>query len=150
MANNTCPYCGNNPVPHFINWYFETSDVLLAPLRRLLVYNFSALGLKRYLRRKNATWHLVKILIGLKIVRLQPEAQKCKVRRAQVLWEEGEKRGIKMMELLLFGRPFDVYMAEKLQNRPPDPGQPQLCSPLPNVFAIHRVAAEAKDAGDVA
>lgn len=108
-----CAYCGNNPVPHFVNWYFESTDVFIAPLRRFLVYNFLALRFKKFLRRNNAAWNFVSFLFKLKIFTLQGERAKCKVRRAQVLWEEAEKRGIKMSELLLFGKPIDSYIAEK-------------------------------------
>jgi hypothetical protein len=113
MTPPTCPYCGNNPVPHFLTWYFETSNVLYTPLRRIILYNPLFLALGKVFTRFNLPWFLTRVFLGLGILSEQNDITKCKVRRAQVLWEEGGRRGIKMNELLLFGKPFDVYTAEK-------------------------------------
>jgi hypothetical protein len=117
---SACVYCGKMPVPHFINWYFESADIFLAQLRRFLVYNFLALRLKKYLRKKNFAWLLSKFFLNLGVLSVQGNAAKCKVRRAQVLWEEAEKRGIKMRELLLFGKPFDFYIASRKEFQIPN------------------------------
>ena len=109
---NNCPYCGNNPVPHFINWYFESVNVLLTPLRGILLYNPISRWLKRMALTLNLPFGLVMIGKKLRFISFQEDVTKCKVRRAQVLWEEAQKRGIEMNELLLFGRPFDMYIAE--------------------------------------
>jgi len=107
-----CPYCGNNPVPHRLYWYEESLNILLTPFRLKLVYN----PVSRFFKDKlflpfSAALFLPAKLLG--IIRLQNDPAKCKVRRAQVLWEEANRRGIAMSELLLFGRPIDVYVAEK-------------------------------------
>jgi hypothetical protein len=49
----------------------------------------------------------------LGIVTLNRVRQRAKVQRASVLWEEAERRGIEMKELLLFGKPIDVYSAKR-------------------------------------
>ncbi len=106
---SSCQYCGKNPVPHFVNWYFETLNVLLAPVRKILLHNFLARAFKKI---GNIFWlacFRAGQLIGL--IRLRVEAGKCKVPRAKVLWEEAQKRGILMSELLLFNRPLDIYVA---------------------------------------
>ncbi|MCX6796901.1 MAG: hypothetical protein NTX98_00270, partial [Candidatus Doudnabacteria bacterium] len=107
-----CEHCGNNPVPHFVNWYFESVDVFLAPLRRFLIHNPFSRLLKKLGKVFNLPLKLVNLGYFFHAVSFQEDILKCKVRRAQVLWEEASKRGIEMKELLLFGRPFDVYMAE--------------------------------------
>ena len=108
-----CPHCGNNPVPHFFYWYTESLNIALTSLRQKILYN----SFTRFLKSRN--WDL-KFASGflsfgeaLKIIGRQKDVAKCKVRRAQVLWEEAQKRGIVMEELLLFGKPFDCYTAEK-------------------------------------
>ena len=111
-----CPYCGNNPVPHRLYWYEESLNILLTPFRLKLVYN----PVSRFFKDKlflpfSAALFLPAKLLG--IIRLQNDPAKCKVRRAQVLWEEANRRGIAMSELLLFGRPIDVYVAEESENR---------------------------------
>jgi hypothetical protein len=111
-----CPYCGKNPVPHRIFWYNESLNILLTGLRQKVLYN----SLTFYFNQKSLDATLAKYFLkigeSLKIITRQNNLLLCKVRRAQVLWEEAEKRGIKMSELLMFGRPFDCYVAEKTQN----------------------------------
>ncbi len=118
-----CPYCGNNPVPHYLYWYNESLNILLTPLRQKILYNF----LSRFIKKRQ--WDQ-KIIFGfftvgkfLGIIGFNDDISKCKVRRAYVLWEEALKRGIRMRELLLFGRPFDSYFAQnsklKTQNSSP-------------------------------
>jgi len=108
-----CPYCGNNPVPHPFYYFSESLNIFLTPLRQALIYN----PLSRFIKSAPITDSLEKFFLAiaekLKIITRQPDAKLCKVRRAQVLWEEAEKRSIIMEELLLFGKPIDVYVAEK-------------------------------------
>ncbi len=110
---NSCPYCGNNPVPHLTNWYFESLNVLLTPLRQRLLYNAVSEKLHTVTGRWNAGLKMVSLLKTIKVIKSQDDFAKCKVVRAGVLWEEAQKRGITMRELLLFGNPFDTYLAEK-------------------------------------
>ncbi len=108
-----CPYCGNNPVPHLFYWQNESLNIFLTPLRQKLLYNRAT----QFLNKKGVGIIFAKIFLRLaeffKIISKQTDPAKCKVRRAQVMWEEAEKRGIVMEELLLFGKPIDVYVAGK-------------------------------------
>ncbi len=113
MKNNSCIYCGHNPVPHRIYWFNETFNILLTPIRQLVLYNPLTRLVKKYKADVGFALLFLKIGEGLKIISRQSDCKKCKVRRAQVLWEEAERRGIKMYELLLLGRPFDSYIATK-------------------------------------
>ena len=113
MAKNKCPWCGNNPVPHFLNWYFESINVAFTPIRKFLLYNKLTVRLKHLAIRYCLGNRLVDFCAGIGALTFQKNRAKCGVPRAQVLWEEAEHRGINFSELLLFGRPFDTYMAEK-------------------------------------
>ena len=110
---STCLYCGNNPVPHFLTWYFETANTALAPVRKLLLYNpVSEWIFKLFKKYKLAYWL---VLTGkfLGILKFNMDAAGCKVARAKVLWEEAKKRGIDFYELAIFGKTFDTYVAKK-------------------------------------
>ncbi len=113
MPKKSCPYCGNNPVPHLINWYFESLNVLFTPIRQRLFYN----ALSEKIGKMAQNWDLglkaVGLLQSVKIITSQSDIHACKVGRAEVLWEDALRRDINMQELLLFGRPFDTYLAEK-------------------------------------
>lgn len=125
----TCPYCGNNPVPHRIYWYNETLNILLTGIRQIVLYNPVSVGFaQRGWGQKFAHFFLA-VGEGLKIISRQRDLNKCKVRRAQVLWEEADKRNIEMQELLLFGKPVDTYIATKkesqISNLPASPASRQ-------------------------
>ncbi len=113
MTKNNCVYCGNNQVPHRVNWYFESLNILLTPVRQLVLYNPITKFLAHFGWGQNFAKIALAVGKALKIITIQPDIKKCKVRRAQVLWEEAGKRGIEMQELVLFGKPFDCYVAEK-------------------------------------
>jgi len=109
----TCEYCGNNPVPHLTNWYFESLNVLLTPIRQGLLYNPLSTAIKQMFSGLGAGLKTVRVLEKLKIISYQNNINRCDVGRALVLWEEAQRRGVLMRELLLFKKPFDVYVAEK-------------------------------------
>ncbi len=111
-AKNSCVYCGSNPVPHFVYWYFESADILLTFVRQFLFFNPVFKWLKVVGRKTNLGWILARAGMALKIIGVNSDINKCKVPRAKVLWEEAIERGIEMRELLLLGKPFDVYVAE--------------------------------------
>lgn len=108
-----CPYCGNNPVPHFLHWYFESINVLFGPLRVLLLYNPLALLVKRAFGRIPWALGLTDLLAALGVVGFSDDVASCPSGRGQVLWEEAIRRGVTVRELKLFGRRFDTYVAER-------------------------------------
>ncbi len=108
-----CADCGNNPVPHFINWYFESLNILFTPLRQFLFFNRLSTFFVKLFRNLQIGYGLFLLGKFLRILKLQNDISKCKVERAKVLWEEAVKRGIVIQEVLLFGRGIDVYLAKK-------------------------------------
>lgn len=108
-----CPYCGNNPVPHFTHWYFETVNIVLTPFRRALFYNPLARLLGTWVRKSDWARKLVGWLAGVRLIRFQGDVAQCRVRRAQVLWEEAARRGVEMRQLEFLGKPLDGYVARK-------------------------------------
>ncbi len=117
LPRATCPYCGHNPSPHFFTWYVESLDILLAPLRRLIFYNPASRLVRRWLKSRQFGWRFASLLLKLRVFQKQSDISVCKVRRAQVLWEEAQKRGIKFFGLKLFGKNLDMYLAEKSGKR---------------------------------
>ncbi len=106
-----CRFCGNNPVPHRLYWYNESLNILLTPLRQKVLYNRFTGYIKKKAWDQKVSLAALAAAERLKIISRQNDRTKCAVRRAQVLWEEADKRGIKMSELLIFGKPFDTYAA---------------------------------------
>jgi cyanophycin synthetase len=119
----SCPYCGNNPVPHRFYWLTESLNILLTPLRQKLLYSNPASFFKtsRWLNGVEALFLNLAIFLGA--AKINYDISLCKVRRAQVLWEEAQKRGIKMGEVLLFGKAVDTYTAKKQITNNTEPKQ---------------------------
>jgi hypothetical protein len=134
---NSCPYCGNNPVPHLVYWYFESLNILLSPFRQLLLKVFS------FVRAPSFSKFFLWLGVAVGIIKFQDDKNKCNVDRAKVLWEEAGHRGIVMKELLLFGRPFDTYVAEKIQD--PRFKIQIIFSGLPRPKNINRAALDVMD-----
>src|SRR5258708_1797715 len=133
-----CPFCGNNPTSHSLTWYFESSNVLYTPLRQVLFYNKISNFLKQSFFKVHASRYIVKTLLGLKILSIQKEINKCAVRRAQVLWEEAIKRDINFFELQVFGKSFDTYIASKN-------GRSLIFSGLPRPVNYNNLALDTMD-----
>ena len=62
----SCPYCDENPVPHYINWYFDSINILFERLQVLLFCNPVARFLGRF--EDDATLFLVGALRIMGIV----------------------------------------------------------------------------------
>ena len=82
----------------------------MTPLRRVLFYNSLVLKVRAVLFRRQAGPALVRAFAAAGIISFQDDPKKCKVARAEVLWEEARRRNIRMRELLLFSRPIDMYL----------------------------------------
>lgn len=113
LNKSDCLYCGNNPIPHFTHWYFETVNILLSPFRRLLFYNPLARRLVVSFRKTNWALKVVRWLVAVRLIRYRSDMKQCQVRRAQVLWEEALRRGIEMKQLLFLNKPLDAYVARQ-------------------------------------
>src|SRR3989344_2245769 len=88
----TCPYCGNNPIPHFTHKLYESFDILVSPIRRF-VFQTRFGKLTDHL----ATWVAIGFFYLLKpvgLVQINRDINKIIYPRAKVLWEEAQRRGI--------------------------------------------------------
>ncbi len=111
--HETCIYCGNNPVPHFFHWYFESVNILFAPVREVVLFNPVASATKRAMRRMRFGQRALRTMLACRAVSMNDKRELCTSPRAKVLWEEAERRGIDMREVQMFRRNVDTFVAEK-------------------------------------
>ncbi len=45
---HSCPYCGNNPVPHYLNWYFDSMNILFEKIQIGVLMNPFAKFMSRF------------------------------------------------------------------------------------------------------
>lgn len=102
-----CVYCGENPVPHLPTRFFETLLSFTGPFERVLLVSWI---------RNPTEFVLDKLFIALlrsfefvKLARFRSDRTLLTVARARVFWEEAERRGVPMEQLVLFGKEVDFY-----------------------------------------
>lgn len=111
LKKHKCPYCGNNPIPHYLNWYFDSLNILFEKLQIGLLAN--------PLARFASKWEdeVALFLIGFGrlcgVIHFGKKPGKTTLSRAKVLWEEAEKRGLEMREVRIFDRSVDTYIVRK-------------------------------------
>ncbi len=108
-----CQYCGNNPVPHFLHWYFESLDVAFRPLRLLVAYNPATRLAGRLWKFFRLTAAVTEAGRLLGIVRFADRPSEETSGRARVLWQEAERRGLRMRAVYVFGKSVDCFTLEK-------------------------------------
>jgi D-alanine-D-alanine ligase-like ATP-grasp enzyme len=106
---NKCEYCGNNPVPHFLQWSSESMVIVMTPLNRWMARTGLVRVTAELLDSFFSFWWWLFERFGL--ARFHEDRKTWSIERAQVLWEEAEARGIKMKGAILFGRHVDYYCA---------------------------------------
>ncbi len=111
----SCPYCGNNPVPHFPTWFNESSTVFMTPLNRFTFGNQLGKLFFKYVGR--LFWPLFLLMEKAHMVTYRSAPSAATSSRAEVLWEEAGRRGLRMESVLFLGRENDTYRIF-IKNRP--------------------------------
>ena len=105
-----CDYCGNNPVPHHLVKGQEALSIITAPFDRLA----KKLGLRKIIDPLTIKLlpGIINVLEKIKVVSFNDDINKVLTKRSKVIWQEAKNRGIKMQQLVIFGRKSDFYRAE--------------------------------------
>lgn len=112
FKKHRCPYCGNNPIPHYLNWYFDTLNIFFEKIQIGILTN----PLSRWASQWEDDVSLFLIGLGrlLGVIHFGKKPGKSTLSRAKVLWEEAEKRGLEMREVRVIDRSVDTYIVRKL------------------------------------
>ncbi|MGH7250170.1 MAG: hypothetical protein ACREGC_04285, partial [Minisyncoccia bacterium] len=104
-----CSYCGDAPVNHTL-YYIDSLISVTLDNHITKVARSAPNFLKRF-----ADWlpiFIFKSLVFVKLARLSEDINKARTFRSRVIWEEAQKRGIKMEQLIIFNQPIDYYRAK--------------------------------------
>src|SRR3990167_458214 len=107
-----CTYCGNNPVPHL----FTKFDSFMA----INIVNFGILFFSSAIGRWSASFvnkllvFVSKPFLFIGLLKFNNDPKNILNRRGQVLWEEANKRGIKMQNFRFLNKNMDLYRARVL------------------------------------
>lgn len=104
----SCSYCGDAPIHHLFSYI---GGLIFISVDNHVV-NVASRAPK-FLRSFVDWLHifLFKTLAFLKLVRFSSDIERANTFRSRVIWEEAERRGIKMEQVILFGKPLDFYRA---------------------------------------
>ncbi|MDD5068745.1 MAG: hypothetical protein PHS53_01795 [Candidatus Pacebacteria bacterium] len=104
---NRCLYCGNNQTNHPMDKLTGLFNGATASFNEYVLYSYPGRRLMHAIEKGLVllSW----IWFPLHIAKWSNDISKTKIARGKVLWEEAEKRGIAMEQLMVFGRATDIY-----------------------------------------
>ncbi len=101
-----CPDCGGAPVNHLITYLTILLGSFVEPWTNWM---------GKLIPESSFDWlgqYLTKTLVFLKLGKITDMPQKDDSGRTKVLWDEANKRGIKMFEFRLFGIGHDIFVTD--------------------------------------
>jgi cyanophycin synthetase len=114
LQKNKCAACGNNPVNHTAAYFNNTLNVYLEPVVITMTNNIFIDKLITFLlwvfNQALRLYLPVFRLLGL--VSWNKDKTLATSERSLVIWEEAEKRHIQMRQLVILGKPVELYEAE--------------------------------------
>ena len=109
-----CSACGTSPVNHKLlfvsNFLDETIDRIDFGSKK----NKSSKGEDKFFLLVEKAIARVLYIIG--ILRFNRDLEKANTGRSKLIWEEAERRSIKMEQFVIFGKPIELYRA-KINNK---------------------------------
>ena len=118
LKKKKCDYCGDAPVNHFFS-FFESILALTLNVSNNIFLKHVPKFLKDF--AEDIPFYLFRIFHLFKLVRFSSDIEKSRTLRSKVIWLEAERRGIKMEQIILFGKPIDQYRAHlKIGNKMKD------------------------------
>ncbi|PIR68311.1 hypothetical protein COU49_01980 [Candidatus Nomurabacteria bacterium CG10_big_fil_rev_8_21_14_0_10_35_16] len=108
IKKSTCSYCGDAPINHF----FSYCESLISITLDGYTTNFPKY-VPSFLEHfaNYIPVFLFKTLVFFKLAKFSSDINKANTFRSRVIWEEAIRRGIKMEQIILLGKPLDYYHA---------------------------------------
>lgn len=104
-----CPYCGDAPQNHTFAYITSTIGTFIEPSLYVVVKhapNFIKKFVDIFIEI------LMRVLLFLKLAKLNSDINKALTFRSRIIWEEAERRGIDMKQIFVFGKPTETYKAK--------------------------------------
>lgn len=109
----SCAACGNSPVNHTLTYAFNLLNI---PLNALAFARGDSLLMRVFERAARRIMDQIES-INVRIfgliggIRYGTDPSRARTYRSQVIWEEAQRRGVRMEQVVLFGMPTDIYRA---------------------------------------
>lgn len=111
---NKCAACGNNPVNHPIAYFHNTLNVYLEPVVIAMTNNTitdTVITFLLWAFNQALTLYLPLFRL-LRLISWNKDKSLANSERSLVIWEEAEKRNIPMQQLVILGKPVELYKAQ--------------------------------------
>jgi cyanophycin synthetase len=108
VNKSSCSYCGDAAVNHPISFFSNLISVIVDAHATRMVKHAP-----KFIKNM-AEWFpvtLFETFAFLKMAKFSSDIEKANTFRSRIIWEEAERRGIPMEQLILFGKPMDHYRA---------------------------------------
>jgi D-alanine-D-alanine ligase-like ATP-grasp enzyme len=106
-----CEYCGDSPVNHSFHYLESTLSIISSPSRAPKRKRSSLFQLSKSEIVKGISRTLLYLLYLLQIVRFSEDKEKTSTSRTKSIWNEAERQGIRMQEVVVFGVRSEVLRA---------------------------------------
>ncbi len=103
-----CPYCGNAPINHALS-YLESFISVGVDGHMMKVVKYAPSFIKDLAEWIPVTLFKTFGVFGHAI--FSSDIEKAASLRSRIIWEEANRRGIDMRQLVFFGKPLDYYRA---------------------------------------
>ncbi len=104
----SCPYCGDASINHTLSYWKGLVSIPLDNYTQRIIKHAP-----RFIEELAdfVPVFLFKILLFFGLASLSGDVDKANNFRSRIIWEEAKRRGIKMEQLIFFGKPLDYYRA---------------------------------------
>ena len=106
VKRSSCSYCGNAPINHTLSFLESLIFVTL---------DNHTVNFIKYIPRFIKSFvdfipgFLFETLALFKLVKFSSDIEKAYTFRSRIIWEEAQRRGIKMKQVMFLGKPLDFY-----------------------------------------
>lgn len=107
-----CPYCANAPTNHKMAYFGSILAINVDPVFGFIT-KLAPRALKNFVDWLPSLFFPVFNL--LHIVKFSSDIEKANTFRSKVVWEEANRQGLQMEQVIMFGRPIEYYRA-RLKN----------------------------------
>ena len=104
---NLCSACGTSPVNHSVLFFYNLINETFGKLGSIFLNFNKSKTIANY-----AEIVIQKFLSAIGFVRFSDDIEKATSGRSKLIWEEAQRRGIKMQQLVIWGKYIENYRAK--------------------------------------
>ena len=109
VKKSSCAYCGNAPINHTLSFLESVVSITLDNQAKKII-KYVPFFVKDF--ADLVPEFLFRTLVFSKLARFSTDINKANTFRSKIIWEEAQKRGIIMEQVIFLNKPLDFYRAK--------------------------------------